>query len=186
MDSYNRGYGAGLNDNGAGDGDGLGDAIGSGIGSATVLAASRSAPTSAEVAAGFYAVAYNTPYGKVISYRGTDFTPAGDLSTDATQGWPLGGGDYFTPQAALSVEFLDEVQNDNEPGSVILTGHSLGGGLAGFNARLFGNEAVTFDPMTYLRAADAKLPRRYPDRVRERGWDVLLCPRSSWRMGAGR
>ncbi|MGB8813677.1 MAG: hypothetical protein WCC57_10865, partial [Paracoccaceae bacterium] len=60
-------------------------------------------------AVGFYAVAYDTQYGKVISYRGTDSTPAGDFTNDATRGWPLGGGDYFTPQTALSIDFLDAV-----------------------------------------------------------------------------
>lgn len=90
MDSYNRGYGAGLNDNGAGDGDGLGDAIGSGIGSATILSVSSSAPTGAEVAAGFYAVAYSTPYGTVISYRGAGFTPASEFSTDVFHCWARG------------------------------------------------------------------------------------------------
>jgi hypothetical protein len=91
MDSYNRGYGAGLNDEGASDTDGLG--IGGGIGSAQILAVDL--PQGSEEA-GFYAVAYNTPYGKVISYRGTDFTPGSDLATDAHDSWTLGGGRVLT------------------------------------------------------------------------------------------
>jgi hypothetical protein len=98
MDSYNRGYGAGINDGGANDTDGLGEA-GKQIGTATVKAVEL--PTGSE-AAGFYAVAYQTDYGTVISYRGTDSAPGADLATDAHHGWTLGGG------------------------------------LAGFNARLFG------------------------------------------------
>ena len=105
MDSYNRGAGAGINDGGASDTDGLGEA-GKQIGTATLL--NVPLPQGSE-AAGLYAVAYDTQYGKVISYRGTDFAPAGDRTADATRGWPLGGGDYFTPQTALSIDFLDAV-----------------------------------------------------------------------------
>jgi hypothetical protein len=121
MDSYNRGAGAGLNDGGSGDQDGLGR-IGSQIGTATVVNDNNS--TTAQ-AAGFYAVAYNTQYGTVISYRGTDSSPGTDLATDANKGWTLGGGNFFAEQATLSVKFLDAVQADNAPGSVILTGQRL-------------------------------------------------------------
>ena len=60
MDSYNRGYGAGI--------EGLGGA-GSKIGSATMLDIDLPAGS---VSSGFYAAVYDTPYGQVISYRGTD------------------------------------------------------------------------------------------------------------------
>jgi hypothetical protein len=124
MDSYNRGYGAGLNDGGVGYTNGLGGA-GSHIGTATVTQQSDVAPGTPGVAAGFYAVAYNTEYGTVVSYRGTDSTPANDLATDANKGRTLGGGNFFAEQATLSVKFLDAVQADNAPGSVILTGQPL-------------------------------------------------------------
>lgn len=73
MDSYNRGYGAGLGDgvnvDGQGnDTDGLGEA-GKQVGTATVL--NVPLPQGAE-AAGFYAVAYQWNGQTVISYRGTD------------------------------------------------------------------------------------------------------------------
>jgi hypothetical protein len=71
MDSYNRGYDAGLMDNGENDPDGLGDSPGTAVGGATILDVDL--PQGAQ-AAGFYAVAYQTQYGTVISYRGTDFT----------------------------------------------------------------------------------------------------------------
>jgi hypothetical protein len=92
MDSYNRGYGSGLNDSGAGDQNGLGGQ-GSQIGTASVILDDVS---EAAQAAGFYAVAYQTRYGTVISYRGTDFTPGSDLATDAHDGWTLGGGRVLT------------------------------------------------------------------------------------------
>ncbi len=137
MDSYNRGAGASINNNGSDDPDGLDDSLGTQIGSATISVASSSDPNSAEVSAGFYAVAYNTQDGTFISYRGTDATPAGDLNDDAHHGWTLGGGNFFATQTALSINFLDAVQADNAPGSIIRSDSSLSGGLACIQARLF-------------------------------------------------
>jgi len=61
LDAYNRGYGAGIK--------GLSDKAGTKVGPASIL--NFRLPEGAK-SAGFYAVAYNTPYGTVISYRGTD------------------------------------------------------------------------------------------------------------------
>ncbi|MDZ7602045.1 MAG: hypothetical protein U1A06_11805 [Hoeflea sp.] len=96
MDSYNRGYDAGIGDgqnvvDGV-DVDGLGEA-GSTIGSAVVL--NFSVPQGSQ-AAGFYAVDYQWNGETVISYRGTDngsiwgnpWSSPGDICS----GWPLGGG----------------------------------------------------------------------------------------------
>lgn len=156
MDAYNRGYGAGIADGGQSDPDGLGET--GHIGSATLLTRAdigiEDSQYDAWQAAAFYAVAYDTPYGTVISYRGTDSTPAEDQAFDRAHGWPLGAGNFLGDQTRLAKEFLDAVQDDNAPKSVVLTGHSLGGGLAGFQGRLYGNEAVVFDPMSYLRSAD--------------------------------
>lgn len=76
MDSYNRGYGAGLGDGVNVDGqgvdvDGLGEA-GAQIGTATVL--NVPLPEGSE-AAGFYAVAYAWNGQTVISCRGTNTDP---------------------------------------------------------------------------------------------------------------
>ena len=96
MDSYNRGYGAGLSDgqnvvNGV-DVDGLGEA-GSVIGSASVKAIDLPAGSQD---AGFYAIAYklDAAVGEgadrlakdttIISYRGTD-----NFSTDAVSGYSI-------------------------------------------------------------------------------------------------
>ncbi|WP_299862495.1 hypothetical protein [uncultured Hoeflea sp.] len=64
MDSYNRGYSAGIAD--------LSDDNETSIGNARIVRASSSLDTSPEVAAGFYAVAYQWNGQTVISYRGTD------------------------------------------------------------------------------------------------------------------
>jgi len=75
MDSYNRGYSQGI----------LGlDDPNAQIGPAKFLRQSSVNTNSAEFQAGFYAAAYDTPYGTVIAYRGTDdnfnpFTTAQEL-----------------------------------------------------------------------------------------------------------
>ena len=82
MDSYNRGYGAGLSDGGVNDPDGLGET--GHIGSATLITRADLGITTEQYQAwqdaGFYAIAYDVggsgPSGlagkTVISYRGTD------------------------------------------------------------------------------------------------------------------
>ena len=96
MDSYNRGYGAGIadgngsTDNDGNDTDGLGR-IGSRIGTASVVSDNNSDEAQD---AGFYALAYDIgpdgPEGlagkTVISYRGTD------TSLDHSTGWSVGAG----------------------------------------------------------------------------------------------
>ncbi len=131
MDAYNRGYAAGISDGGAGDTDGLGDAVGTQIGNATIAAKSSSEANSDGVAAGFYAVAYDTQYGKVISYRGTDnpdILGSADGASDVWKGWITGAG---IPgwQSSLALEFFKTVTGSDAPqgeaGGVILAKHSL-------------------------------------------------------------
>lgn len=73
----------------------------------------------------------------MISYRGTD-----DPGSDAWTGWLTGGGVWWLSQARLAAEFYQAVTGttDGDPrnGSAILTGHSLGGGLAGVPAAIAG------------------------------------------------
>lgn len=83
MDTYNRGYGAGVSDgNHVVDGidHGLGDAINTQIRTATISSFSSSDPNSDAVAAGFYAIAYTWNGQTVISYRGTDTGSFGALA----------------------------------------------------------------------------------------------------------
>lgn len=89
MDSYNRGYGEGIEDLGG---------QGTQLGNATIIRQSDVAEGSSGVTAGFYAIAYNVSdvtglegYSRVISYRGTNATLDG-IFADITNGWDAVAG----------------------------------------------------------------------------------------------
>ena len=151
MDAYNRGYDPGIS--------GLSDESGSSIGNATITARSSSQAGSAEVNAGFYAISYTWNGQTVISYRGTDdVLGLGAGVGDVWNGWITGTGTLVnSEQAALAVQFYDSVTGGDVAGGVsggaVLTGHSLGGGLAGFVASLTHDQAYVFDNMPYILAA---------------------------------
>ena len=108
------------------------------IGSMDKLLESDISSGSDEVNANFYAVAYKDSSGNVvISYRGTDA-----LLGDAFTGWTTGSG-YLSAQAELAAEFYYQVKQAHPSANITLTGHSLGGGLAGFVAKLTGSTAVS-------------------------------------------
>ena len=139
MDAYNRGYNPSIA--------GLSDAVDTGIGTARVKQASDSRADSAEVAASFYAISYTigtgvdgiAPGTTVISYRGTD-KPAKELAlVDFAMSY---GGSFAQKQIAFAQQFFSAVDASNGASPMLLTGHSLGGRLAGLQARLFGNEAI--------------------------------------------
>lgn len=158
MDSYNRGYHAGL---GSGI-DGLGSASDGTvkIGNATLSYNLADANMDAAgAAANFYAVAYQWGSQTVIAYRGTDA-----ILQDAWTGWAVGAGaaidgPAYAPgsQAGLAIDFYTSVTGegvfDGAATNVILTGHSLGGGLAGYIGALTGTSATIFDNMPYSAAA---------------------------------
>ncbi|MEE9313197.1 MAG: hypothetical protein V3V02_00980 [Rhizobiaceae bacterium] len=159
MDAYNRGYGAGISD-----GKGLKDAKGNDIdglgetgkiGSATISHTLADAVLSDQAqSAGFYAISYDTDFGKVISYRGTDkYSDLWDALELAELGEliltdiPLAGNnDFDEPSVHLASQFYQSVNgalnnnnNDQDPNTppppkikISTTGHSLGGALAGF------------------------------------------------------
>lgn len=148
MDSYNRGYGAGIN--------GLSDGIGSQIGIAKIYDSHGGGDAQA---IGFYAVAYDVGgAGKVISYRGTD-EATGDIpffydaksGSDIWHGWSIGAGNTQSEQAAMAYEFYHTVSGGIDPrnAAIITTGHSLGGGLAGLVAGAYGKEGILFDNMPF-------------------------------------
>jgi len=115
------------------------------IGSATKISDSAILDTPSNTgvaqAASFYAVAYDVPGAAlvsqgnspgdsiVISYRGTDDFSLFSPTSDIWSGWITAAG-ALGPQARLAAEFYHSVKAANPGKHIILTGHSLGGGLA--------------------------------------------------------
>ena len=165
LDSYNRGYNPGIN--------GLPfpqfDANGNQTIEVRLGQAKITTDSSVELglantqATGFYAIAYNVgavagfePGSTVISYRGTDDPSPFNLESDFWTGWTIGAGFDSASQAAFAKSFYTNVTGLSPyqpPENVILTGHSLGGGLAGFVSALSGAPAVGFDHMPFGVAA---------------------------------
>ena len=144
LDAYNRGYDPRIS--------GLPDDPGTQIGDATLTGAYSQADVS------FFACTYAWDGHKVISFRGTDNTEL-LAASDIWTGWLTGGG-FASAQARKAEQVYSEVTGRgvfNGIGQdVILTGHSLGGGLAGYIAALSHNPAFIFDHMPYAAAASAR------------------------------
>ncbi|MEZ5815416.1 MAG: hypothetical protein R3E13_11965 [Alphaproteobacteria bacterium] len=157
MDAYNRGYDASIELPSAIDGS-------VSIGKATIIDAKGD---TAAQAIGFYALAYDYDGQTIISYRGTDYPKEGQKTSlgvpnDMFHGWSLGGGFVSSEQSLMAIDFYRSIAEQFLlPGSnniyldadIALTGHSLGGGLAGFVGALYNQEAVVFDSMTFELAA---------------------------------
>lgn len=121
--------------------------------------------TDAQESDDFYALAYidnvNGVDGtdRIIAYRGTD-----DFPMDAWYGYGVGAGSPGSPQGQHAIAFYEAVTgrdvNSTAPiSNISLTGHSLGGGLAGYVAALSGANAVVFDNMPFRMAAIANAQR---------------------------
>lgn len=168
MDAYNRGYNAGIKF-GNDPGDYSIDTQGTQLGAATII---RNKGDADAQASNFYGVAYNydtdgdgTGDQIIISYRGTD-DPLGTITEsffggDIWDGWTAGVGNDDAQQAELAIRFYQDVVEQVEPtftdytnNGVVLTGHSLGGGLAGYIGGIYANEAYAFDNMAFELAAD--------------------------------
>jgi hypothetical protein len=132
MDAYNRGYNIGLTVNG------------NQIGNATLVTDSAILGTGVAQAVSFFAQAYSWNGKTVISYRGTD-----SLVADAWNGVGLAVGSYNGAEARLAAQFYQTVRGAGSADSVVLTGHSLGGGLAGFISGLYGSSAKIYDNMPF-------------------------------------
>ena len=117
---------------------------------------------------GFGASAYTWNGKTVISYRGTDFGTGDwtETAKDILGGWITGAGETdsvsispipIATQARYAEEYFQRITNGSPfgtpNGNVILTGHSLGGGLAGYVASLNQSAAVIFDHMPFQAAA---------------------------------
>ncbi|MDN5850654.1 MAG: DUF2974 domain-containing protein, partial [Nitrococcus sp.] len=143
LDAYNRGYGAGID-----------------LQDKTKIAEVTVGNTAEELldlgvaeAAGFQAVVYDVSnfdglnQDQVISFRGTDGL------YDVWSGWTLGAGYTGAGQAELALQFYSKVAGhspfDEDGNKPLLTGHSLGAGLAGYLSLISGSSAVGFDHMPY-------------------------------------
>ena len=155
MDSYNQRYGFNLND--VNNKNGIGN-IRIGADSVAVLG-QKSQET------GFYAIEYQVDGKSIIAYRGTnpEFSTntvgqflASPLVKDIWDGWTLGAGFTAATQGAQAIRFYEAVAQRsvyNPVGNgtqILLTGHSLGGGLAGFVGALSVNRRPIGTP--YRRA----------------------------------
>ena len=159
MDAYNRGYDPGVRFHADG------DSVNKVLGDATIIRQSDVEFGDPGFDANFYALAYNRNGTTIISYRGTD-DPAGTITSsffdgDIWNGWTIGAGNDDAQQAELAIRFYQDVVDQVQPtltdytnNGVVLTGHSLGGGLAGYIGGLYANEADIFDNMTFERAAN--------------------------------
>lgn len=164
LDSYNRGYGRNVFANGNASNE---NEAGRQIGTATILNADL--PNGSE-AAGFYAIAYDWNGETIISYRGTNFPKELSVSEvvdfitkDFGGGWDLFTGIGSGSHARLARDFYvsvtgyDFVGSDTDPiaTGTTLTGHSLGGGLAGYVASRTYANADVFDPVPFGAQAHA-------------------------------
>jgi hypothetical protein len=170
MDSYNRGYGQGIK---------AAFLPGNSVGGATIDRDSSILTVGGErqdVGVGFYALSYEIKAGTVegvtvdttvVMYRGSDNIPLLNAilnqipgitvqsDNDASTGFGVAFGSPYGAQAQLAMQFYNAatgrdpangiVGDDN----VIVSGHSLGGGLAGLVGSLTGAQMVLFDPMPF-------------------------------------
>ena len=142
MDAYNRGSNPALDEV---------QGYGTSVGDANILNISD-APL-----IGFSATAYQWNGKKIISFRGTD------SPVDILTGWTIGAGltSYGNTAGPAQLEaaktFYQLVTNqgvfDGVDSNVILTGHSMGGALAGYIAALTGDQATVFDSEPFFGAA---------------------------------
>ncbi len=90
---------------------------------------------------GFEAGIYKDDQRHALAFAGTDMTSIKDWTTNLAQGAGL-----QTEQYAEAVALAKDAAKALDKASVILTGHSLGGGLATAAAAATGLQAVVFNP----------------------------------------
>lgn len=158
MDAYDRGYGAKLS--------GLSDTIGTKIGNATVIGSAGDAAAQKD---GFYAIAYELNGQKIIAYRGTDDTSIFSRSSDLWNGWVQGAG-ILSTQSEAAIRFYERIAGQSvfkENPGVVTTGHSLGGGLAGYIGALSNGEAYVYDAMPF---GAASMTRVIKEQIEQANW----------------
>ncbi|WP_068081372.1 calcium-binding protein [Polycladidibacter stylochi] len=97
----------------------------------------------------FFARSYKFEDKVVIAFRGTDKVPA-----DAWSGWGVGVGSVTSPQLLAAIEFYHETVSKHPNKEIVFTGHSLGGGLAGFLGAIYQKKSYVFDNMRYTGAVE--------------------------------
>lgn len=106
--------------------------------------------------AGFYASRYEWNGKTILSYRGTNFDMGLEMVKDVVFGWSSFTGIGPTTQFHFAEKFYNlvsgqdfRVGNTVAPANLIVTGHSLGGALAGFVAARTGVQSYLVDPIPY-------------------------------------
>lgn len=106
MDTYNRGYNAGVK--------GLKDTPDTYIGTARIASDTTKDPDAFD--AGFYAIAYEFSGQTVLAFRGTDnyslsgdYTPNGPGGSDVWSGWTITADYAAASQAGLAIKFYEDV-----------------------------------------------------------------------------
>lgn len=108
---------------------------------------------------GFYAEAWRVDGKVVVAFRGTDFN--GNRWADFISGnVPLAAGSIAASQFRQAIAFVEAVADQYSGGdrsSLVFTGHSLGGGLAGLMSVKYGAEAHVFAPAPFMNTANSPL-----------------------------
>ena len=152
----------------------------------------------------FSASQYSTPDGTVIAYRGTDFPTSitsipqilGFLG-DIWNGWlpSIGVGSGSTRQPYYAQRFYELVTGRQlfptvdgaapPPATdLIITGHSLGGSLAGYIGSLTKTKTVIFNEIPYLGMALIAAIDHYLDAVKDRV-DAQALANAVWQVIQG-
>lgn len=159
MDSYNRSYNEGI----------LNVPGNNQLGNVTIISDSedlgflQGTKIRKDIPIGFYAIAYkdNTTNKVTIAYRGTDqFTTGKGIGGDIPNGYSPGGGRADAAQARMAFEFFDAVAAQVGAANMTVTGHSMGGGLAGLVGAVRGVNGEVFEHMDYTVAANNLIAAR--------------------------
>lgn len=101
---------------------------------------------------GFFAASYAWNGKTVISYRGTD--QSFSSGPDVDHGYSVSVGSPYGGQAQQAIDFYVRTAGRTPNNSnVIVTGQSLGGGLAGLIGRIYRADTVMFNNMNFELAA---------------------------------
>jgi hypothetical protein len=129
MDAYNRGYNSGLGDGNVGLG--LTGRIGNAVIGPNSSNLDPPGSVGRDSASSFYAQSYTLNGRTIIAYRGTDteFRDGADRPA-----FTMGAGNYATAQGNLAIDFYKAINGGSTAtnSNITVTGHSLGGGLAGY------------------------------------------------------